>query len=331
MKGTVGLCNVGNTCYLNATIQCLRHCTDLSKFMISENYKEYLKDNDEKYLLTTWHELLYKLWSGSSTAPYNPTQFIRTFISVSQSAGYSTFISFQQNDVDEFLVNLINMLHNGMSYKMEYSLSGEAVTEQDKHALQAYKRWKGFFESDYSIFVKHFYSQYITKTECPECDYVTYSYDPTLVVHLPIPNKEDVTLYDCLDLFTDGEELDSDNKWTCDKCKVSCQATVHNKFWDTSKYFIILLKRYNRFSKNNSYIDIPEELDIKKYAINYRKGIFKYSLFGICHHSGGMGGGHYYASCKTKDNWYEYNDTNVKKLDDVDFDNAYCLFYRLIE
>ena len=80
MKGTVGLCNVGNTCYLNATIQCLRHCTDLSKFMISENYKEYLKDNDEKYLLTTWHELLYKLWSGSSTEPYNPTQFIRTFI-----------------------------------------------------------------------------------------------------------------------------------------------------------------------------------------------------------------------------------------------------------
>ena len=48
-----------------------------------------------------------------------------------------------------------------------------------------------------------------------------------------------------------------------------------SQFWDTSKYFIILLKRYNRFSKNNSYIDIPEELDIKKYAINYRKGIYE--------------------------------------------------------
>ena len=231
----------------------------------------------------------------------------------------------------KFLVNLINMLHNGMSYKIEYSLNGTVKTEQDKHAISAYKRWKGFFENDYSIFVKHFYSQFITKIECSKCEHICYNYDPALVVHLPIPEKENISLSDCFDLFTSEHELDEENKWTCEKCKSESCASVSTKFWDTSKYFIILLKRYNKFEKNNDYIDIPEELDIKKYAINYRKEIYKYSLFGICHHSGGMGGGHYWASCKTNDHWHEYNDTSANKIDKPNFNNAYCLFYRMLE
>lgn len=330
MPGTVGLANIGNTCYLNAVIQCLRHCNELSKFILSNNYKKYLKDNDEKYLVTTWYELLFKMWSAEGGI-YNPTQFIRTFIRLSNTSNYSTFVSFEQNDVGEFLVNLINMLHNGMSFKMDYTLTGEVKTEQDKHAMEAYKRWKGFFEADYSIFVKHFYSQYISKTECPECDYVTYSYDPSLIVHLPIPDISEPTLYDCFKLFTEGEELDADNKWTCDKCKKECCAEVCTKFWDTSKYFIIQLKRYSNNQKNDKYIDIPETLDISEYAINYKKSSFNYELFGICHHSGGLGGGHYYATCKTENEWYEYNDTSVNKINKPNMENAYCLFYRLIE
>ena len=331
MKGAVGLYNIGNTCYLNATLQCLRHCNDFTLFMISNNYKQHLKDNDEKYLVNSWNDLLIKLWSTEVGEVCDPTQFIRTFIQLSQISGYSTFVSFQQNDVDEFLVNLINMLHNGMSIKMRYSLSGDIKTEQDKHAMDAYKRWKGFFENDYSIFVKHFYSQFISKTICSECDYITYSYDPSLVTHLSIPDVEDPTLYDCLDLFTNGEQLDTDNQWKCDICKKECCASVHTKFWDTSKYFIILLKRYTKYTKNDTYIDIPETLDISKYAINYRKGKFNYNLFGICHHSGGLGGGHYYATCKTQDQWYVYNDTNATKVQEPDMTDAYCLFYELVE
>ena len=33
-------------------------------------------------------------------------------------------------------------------------------------------------------------------------------------------------------------------------------------------------------------------------------------------HSGGLGGGHYFAICKNylDDSWYEYNDSNVSKI-----------------
>ena len=44
IKGVSGLHNLGNTCYLNASIQCLRHCTDLSKYILSNDYKGLFKN-----------------------------------------------------------------------------------------------------------------------------------------------------------------------------------------------------------------------------------------------------------------------------------------------
>ena len=332
MKGVCGLQNIGNTCYLNAIVQCLRHCNDYSRYIFSNNYKQNFKGNElEENVISSWHTLLYNLWSNNGSESYNPIDFIRKFLMASQHSNYSTFVSFQQNDVDEFLTNLINIMHNAVSTKISYTLSGTPENEADKHAITAYKRWKGFFENDYSIFVKHFYSQYITKIKCNNCSNVSFSYDPVLIVHLPIPDKTPCSIYDCFDLLTNEQSLDEDNQWKCDKCNKTTCASVSNKFWDTSKYLIILLKRYNNNRKNNTGIDIPLDMNINKYAINYKKDNFKYSLFSVCHHDGDLNGGHYYASCKTNEEWYIYNDANATRVTTPNLDNAYCLFYKLLE
>ena len=40
---------------------------------------------------------------------------------------------------------------------------------------------------------------------------------------------------------------------------------------------------------------------MKKYCVNSNKNSMKYKLKGVCIHSGGLHGGHYYAMC------YNYN------------------------
>ena len=59
-----------------------------------------------------------------------------------------------------------------------------------------------------------------------------------------------------------------------------------------------------------------------------------YELQSVCIHSGGLGGGHYFAYCKNHlDNkWREYNDTHVSELqeDDVYNKKPYCLFYKRV-
>ena len=111
------------------------------------------------------------------------------------------------------------------------------------------------------------------------------------------------------------------------------------------KLFIVCLKRfsnsesryyyfssYNRWEKNNAYVDFPiNDMDMKEYVTGPDKDNSVYDLFAVSQHYGGTGGGHYTAVCKNVDgNWYNYNDSSVSQTSESDVVSsaAYVLFYR---
>ena len=97
---------------------------------------------------------------------------------------------------------------------------------------------------------------------------------------------------------------------------------------------IIFFKRYNnRLQIINTNIKCPlEDLDMSKYVKGYDKNSYKYNLYAVSQHSGGLGGGHYWAYGKNNNNnWYKFDDTNVSgpcNPDDIINNNTYCLFYK---
>ena len=84
---------------------------------------------------------------------------------------------------------------------------------------------------------------------------------------------------------------------------------------------VIHLKRWLDLNKNRQHVNFDEKLEINKN---------KYELFGIINHEGNLFGGHYYAYIK-KNEWYEFNDTTVKPIQNFNNDKNYCLFYRKIK
>ena len=87
-------------------------------------------------------------------------------------------------------------------------------------------------------------------------------------------------------------------------------------------------------SKNNSKIffdeiihkDTLRNMNCLSNIINNNSD---YILKGIIYHIGLFNKGHYYSVINLKGEWFEFNDSNVKKLDDLDlFSNYVCtLFY----
>lgn len=53
-----------------------------------------------------------------------------------------------------------------------------------------------------------------------------------------------ITLDDCLKLFTQPERLTSENPWYCSKCKKHQEALKQMNVWKLPKYLIITLKRF---------------------------------------------------------------------------------------
>ena len=133
-------------------------------------------------------------------------------------------------------------------------------------------------------------------------------------------------------MYTNEELLTGDERYNYEGEKIDAFREI--KFWSFPKVLVIDLKRFtSNGRKNNKLITFPlEELILTKYCVGYNKDTYVYDLFGICNHSGGTLGGHYTAYVKNaNDNWYHYNDTSVKKVENIDnliSNKAYCLFYR---
>uniref|UniRef100_A0AAR2J4K8 Ubiquitin carboxyl-terminal hydrolase 15 n=1 Tax=Pygocentrus nattereri TaxID=42514 RepID=A0AAR2J4K8_PYGNA len=128
-------------------------------------------------------------------------------------------------------------------------------------------------------------------------------------------------LKDCIELFTTKEKLGAEDPWYCPSCKQHQQATKKLDLWSLPPVLVVHLKRfsYSRYMRDklDSLVDFPlRDLDMSEFLINPNAGPCRYDLIAVSNHYGGMGGGHYTAYAKNKDDgkWYNFDDSIVSPV-----------------
>ncbi|XP_069085173.1 ubiquitin carboxyl-terminal hydrolase 15 isoform X4 [Pleurodeles waltl] len=149
--------------------------------------------------------------------------------------------------------------------------------------------------------------------------------------------KVSVKLKDCIELFTTKEKLGAEDPWYCPNCKEHQQATKKLDLWSLPPVLVVHLKRfsYSRYMRDklDTLVDFPIlDLDMAEFLINPNAGPSRYNLIAVSNHYGGMGGGHYTAFAKNKDDgkWYYFDDSSVSTAsqDQIVSKAAYVLFYQ---
>jgi len=324
-KGITGIENLGNTCFINTAIQCLSHTYEFNEYLNSEKYKTYMNKKIETILLKEYDDLRKLMWSEN--CKISPQKFVDIIRKIAKIKKKDLFTGWAQNDLPEFLYFIFECFHEGTSREVEMEIKGKIENKEDLLAKSCYEMIKKMYSKEYSDILKIFYGISVTNCKTVENGNIIENNniaEPYLMIDLPIVKKENLNLYDCLDEYTNQEEIELN-----DEKKIIKKVL----YWSFPEVMIISLKRFNdNLKKNNILVNYPlDNLDMSKYVCGYNKNSYKYELFGICNHEGNVNGGHYFAYIKNANNkWYIMNDLEVKeiKMDNIISNKGYCLFYR---
>ena len=332
VNGLTGLANLGNTCFINSTLQCLSHTYELNTFLDTD-FKNKRLNKKEALILHEWNELRKLMWSENCII--SPGKFLNAVHTVAKKKGRDIFTGYAQNDLPEFLLFFIDCFHGALQREVDMLISGNSDNKKDILAVKCYTMMKDMYRREYSEILKLFFGIHVSQifsyetkkmlSECPE---------PFFVINLPIPSIQSPTLYDCFNLYTQTEHMDKENGRINEQTKQKYAIEKKIMFFTFPDILIVDLKRFtNSFQKNQVFVDIPlNNLDLSNYVIGYNRLSYVYDLYGICNHSGTTMGGHYTANVRvTNGKWYNFNDKTVQEITNpntIVTSKAYCLFYR---
>ncbi|XP_033921265.1 ubiquitin carboxyl-terminal hydrolase 42-like [Melopsittacus undulatus] len=304
----VGLQNLGNTCYLNATLQCLTYTPPLANYMLS---LEHSKSCDEKgfCMMCTLEAHINQALRLSNKA-VKPMSVINGLRRIGKHFRYGS-----QEDAHEFLSFTIEALQKAC-------LNGRLDTSSQATTL-IYQIFGGYLRSR-SICI-------LIPVKCLNCKAVSDAYEPFLDITLDIETITSVT--EALEQLVKPEQLDGENSYKCSKCENMVPASKKYTIHRSSKVLTITLKRFSAFTggKINKDVKYPEYLDLRAYMSQSMGEPLIYSLYAVLVHSGSTcNAGHYICFIKAGNGfWYQMNDAIVERSDTETVLNqqAYLLFY----
>ena len=330
-KGLTGLCNLGNTCYINSCMQILSHCYELNEVI---DMLEEKISNDNGLVLKEWKILKDLLWSKNCII--SPNRFISAIQTVASLKDRELFTGYAQNDLPEFLIFILDCFHEALERKVYITVDGKTENDLDDLAKTCYEMIKTTYTNSYSEMIDLFFGIHVSLiiTNDNSNKILSIKPEPFSTINLPIPlDNNKCSIYDCFDLYSNYEFLEGQNAWFNDKTNLKQDVVKTIKFWSLPNILIVDFKRFNNLNKKlNNIIHTPLiGLDLCKYVIGYNREKYIYELFGICNHNGESQGGHYTAYIKNSNQkWYHFNDTDVNEISETHLitSKGYCYFYR---
>ena len=344
---TVGLDNIGATCYMNATIQSFSSVRELSLF-----FKEKYIPNKDKKMSKEYYTVIQNLWDikkhGKSYAPNSFKEVL--------SQLNPMFAGVAANDSKDLINFLLEKLHEELNLGSNKNFNSKLISHADQ---KDETKMLGIFLKDMqerykSIISDLFYGVIETESQCLNCQNTKYNFQVFSFLEFPLQQvndfcykngmrqnfagngNPDIDLYECFFHYQNISTMNGNNQIFCNDCGKNCDALYGTFLYSMPNYFIINLNR----GKNAVYkcnVKFPEILKlnnlVRMWATN---SIFQLKAV-ICHIGPSSMGGHFIAYCRhyKDNNWYKYNDSNVTKcMENKEYlinGMPYILFYEAID
>ena len=343
----VGLNNVGSTCFMNATLQCLIHVPELSLYFLNEypkdkqilNYKN-VKVRTQGNLSDAYYDVVKgvdnkskEIASYSGYNSYSPRNFKQVL------GTYNTqFSRYEANDSKDLILYLLQTFHEELNYFGDKITPSNFRPPINSLRTETYNYFNiNYNYTNFSKISLLFYGTYENTIKCLECKTLYYSYQKFEYISFPTYKYRNGT-FDIINGFEDFESkqyLIGDNQYFCNGCKKLVNAELCSKIIDLPKYLILNIDYGKNKVNDVRNLRFDHEIDLRRFLGYYAGQKTKYRLVSICTHIGYSGqSGHYIAYClnKQNDSWYRFDDSSCRQCNKYEINSysPYLLFYEII-
>ena len=362
----IGLQNIGATCFMNATLQCLSQTKRLTNYFLNEehlpiiiNNNIALNDPNQLQLSPVYFELLENLWNKEGESYYAPYNFMNRINDMNP-----LFKKGEAGDAKDFIIYILEQMHKELKKPLNLNNVNQNLPINQYDQNITLMNFFNEFSKETSILSDLFFGFNETTNICSNCKFIynsqnkpnpiCYNYGIFNLLIFPLEEikkfknnmnlmntqsfyqgpTNNVSMDDCFIYNEKTDFFTGDNKNYCNLCKQLCDSQYTSKIYVSPNILILILNR----GKGNMYkvnLDFTMKLDITNYVILKENTRIIYNLYGVITHLGESGpNAHFVASCKSPvDNkWYRYNDAQVSPIQDFkrdvyNFGVPYILFY----
>ncbi|ESO09779.1 hypothetical protein HELRODRAFT_104950, partial [Helobdella robusta] len=316
--------NHGNTCYINAIIQCLNNTTKFVEFLLKYDFN----NNNTGLFACLLRNLLNALW----TCRYKSGMSLMLANYVSRS--FQQFEDDTQNDAQEFLLLLLDkiMQENRLREIKNININNNNNVNNDAGSRTD--------EDDVDIVKTLFGASLVSCLTCSKCQHCSTTIDPLLNICLPIELHAFVispstTVQQFLSIVADRVGVGC-SKQVCRCCRCCCSCCGLSAITQAPKMLLMFRQVADDRVKLHTKVDFPvKDLNMKPFlrkpSSPSPSSDYIYDLFAVCNHHGDLHNGHYTAYCRHPLNlsWYSYDDNKVNSLpvSNIVTSSAYLLFY----
>ena len=356
----VGLENLGNTCFMNSCIQCLKHCYQFSNYIINK----YEPDEANSKISYHFKKLLQNLFIPQKYT--NASDFKRAI-----GNEIPIYQGYNQEDPSHFYLHLINSINDEMisSNKLEDNNYGNN-SENEKNSSSSYssseergkngndiyevildknnfnllnekKQIPKNIEEKYHYFdnnkntIKELFNGFLVNEIEYRCHHHIIKQSINSYIYLNLKINDDFrnfqNLEECFNNYIGEVTMDGNNKLFCSKCKKEVEGISRIKITTSPEILVINLKRVEGGKYLEHFVDYPLNLDLSNYICGDNLISKKYTLRAIIEHYGDNNGGHKVAVCKnfTNNKWYRFSDILFEEINvrEIFSNRAHMFFY----